>query len=41
MKFMKMYRNKNLLDKNEFYLYFFDISYSKIKYPIFYIPLEY
>ncbi len=33
-------RNKNILDKQEFYLYFCDISFNKAKYPIFYIPLE-
>ena len=33
-------RNKNILDKQEFYLYFCDLMYGKIKYPIFYIPFE-
>jgi len=33
-------RNKNILDKQEFYFYFCDISFNKIKYPIFYIPLN-
>ncbi|MFC1711180.1 AAA domain-containing protein [Patescibacteria group bacterium] len=32
-------RNKAILDKQEFYLYFCDITYNKAKYPIFYIPL--
>ncbi len=32
-------RNKGILDKQEFYYYFYDISFRKIKYPIFYIPL--
>ncbi len=34
----EMYRNKAILDKQEFYLYFCDITYNKAKYPIFYIP---
>lgn len=33
-------RNKNVLDKQEFYLYFCDITYNQIKYPIFFIPFE-
>ena len=33
-------RNRTILDKQEFYLYFCDISFNKIKYPIFYIPLN-
>jgi len=33
-------RNKNILDKQEFYLNFCEISFNKAKYPIFYIPLE-
>ena len=33
-----MSRNKAILDKQEFYLYFCDITYNKAKYPIFYIP---
>jgi len=32
-------RNKGILDKQEFYYYFYDISFRKIKYPIFYIPM--
>jgi very-short-patch-repair endonuclease len=31
-------RNRNILDKQEFYLYFCDITFNKVKYPIFYIP---
>jgi len=31
-------RNSNILDKQELYLYFCDIKFNKIKYPIFYIP---
>ncbi|MFH0897007.1 MAG: AAA domain-containing protein, partial [Candidatus Bathyarchaeota archaeon] len=34
----EMSRNKAILDKQEFYLYFCDITYSKVKYPVFYIP---
>lgn len=33
-------KNQNILDKQEFYLYFGDITYNKIKYPIFYIPFS-
>ena len=33
-------RNKNILDKQEFYFYFCDISFNRIKYPIFYIPFS-
>lgn len=32
-------RNQGILDKQEFYYYFYDITYRKVKYPIFYIPL--
>jgi very-short-patch-repair endonuclease len=34
----EMSRNKAILDKQEFYLYFCDITYNKAKYPVFYIP---
>jgi very-short-patch-repair endonuclease len=34
----EMSRNKAILDKQDFYLYFCDITYNKAKYPIFYIP---
>lgn len=34
----EMERNRSILDKQEFYLYFCDITYEKAKYPIFYIP---
>jgi ssDNA-binding Zn-finger/Zn-ribbon topoisomerase 1 len=34
----EMSRNKAILDKQEFYLYFCDITYNHAKYPIFYIP---
>jgi len=35
----EMERNRNILDKQELYLYFCDITY-KVKYPIFYIPFS-
>ena len=31
-------RNKSILDKQEFYLYFGDIIFNRARYPIFYIP---
>ena len=34
----EMSKNKAILDKQEFYLYFCDITYNKAKYPVFYIP---
>ena len=33
-------RNQTILDKQEFYLYFCDITFNKAKYPIFYIPFS-
>jgi len=36
----EMERNKNILDKQEFYLYFCDITFNKAKYPIFYTPFS-
>lgn len=36
----EMERNRNILDKQEFYLYFCDITFKKAKYPIFYIPFN-
>lgn len=36
----ELQRNRNILDKQELYLYFCDISFDKVKYPIFYIPFE-
>ena len=41
--FTEMYeieRNKTILDKQEFYLYFCDIAFNNAKYPIFYIPFS-
>lgn len=34
----EMERNRTILDKQEFYLYFCDITFSNAKFPIFYIP---
>lgn len=34
----EMERNRTILDKQEFYLYFCDITFNNAKYPIFYIP---
>lgn len=36
----EMDRNRGILDKQEFYFYFCDITYRKTKYPIFYIPFN-
>ena len=36
----EMERNRTILDKQEFYLYFCDITFNKTKYPIFYIPFS-
>lgn len=36
----EMDRNKSILDKQDFYLYFGDISFNNVKYPIFYIPVN-
>lgn len=36
----EMERNKSILDKQDFYLYFGDISFRNTKYPIFYLPLS-
>jgi len=33
-------RNKSILDKQDFYFYFCDISFDRIRYPIFYIPFS-
>ena len=39
LEMSEMDRNKSILDKHEFYLYFGEISYNNTRYPIFYIPL--
>ncbi|MBU1907522.1 topoisomerase DNA-binding C4 zinc finger domain-containing protein [Patescibacteria group bacterium] len=36
----EMERNRSILDKQEFYIYFGDISFQNTKYPIFYIPVN-
>ena len=36
----ELYQNFKIEDKQEFYFYFYDISYKKNKYPIFYIPFS-
>lgn len=33
-------RNKTILDRQDFYLYFCDITFEKTKYPLFYIPFS-
>lgn len=40
LEILEMNRNRNILDKQDFYLYFCDITYDRAKYPIFYIPFE-
>lgn len=40
LELFEMERNKTILDKQDFYLYFGDISFNGNKYPIFYIPFE-
>lgn len=36
----ELYQNFRIEDKQEFYFYFYDISYQRNKYPIFYIPFS-
>ena len=36
----ELFNNKNLMEKQEFYLYFCDISYKSFTYPLFYIPIQ-
>lgn len=36
----ELYRNYKTEDKQEFYLYLYDISFEKNKYPIFYVPFS-
>lgn len=40
LEISKMNASKKILDKQEFYFSFFDITYEKEKYPVFYIPFE-
>ncbi|MGB2579441.1 very-short-patch-repair endonuclease [Elusimicrobium simillimum] len=37
---LELKRNNRILDKQELYLYFCDITYAKETFPIFYIPIE-
>jgi len=34
-------RNKSILETQELYLYFCDITFNNVKYPIFYIPIDF
>lgn len=34
----ELVKNQNILDKQDFYLYFYDITFNRVKYPLFYIP---
>src|SRR5690606_23418385 len=36
----EMFRNRSILEKQDFYLYFGDIAFGNTKYPIFYIPVS-
>lgn len=36
----EMSRNRSILEKQDFYLYFGDIAFGNAKYPIFYVPLS-
>src|SRR3989344_8253649 len=36
----EMERNRSILDKQDFYLYFGDIAFNNTRYPIFYIPFN-
>ena len=40
LELFEMERNRKILDKQELYLYFCDITYDSLKYPIFYIPFS-
>jgi very-short-patch-repair endonuclease len=40
LEILEMDRNRNILDKQDFYLYFCDITYNRAKYPVFYVPFE-
>lgn len=40
LNMQELMRNERLLDKQEIYLYFCDISFDNNRYPIFYIPLH-
>ena len=36
----EIYRNGNILDKQDTYLYFYDITFQNLRYPVFYIPFH-
>jgi hypothetical protein len=36
----ELFNNKSLLEKQEYYLYFCDVSYKGYTYPLFYIPVQ-
>ncbi|MCA9466374.1 MAG: hypothetical protein KC643_13160 [Nitrospira sp.] len=40
LELQELMRNERLLDKQEMYLYFGEITFNKRKYPIFYIPIN-
>ena len=40
LELYEMERNRAILDKQEFYLYFCDVTFDRAKYPIFYIPFS-
>jgi very-short-patch-repair endonuclease len=39
-EFYEIAKNKDILDKQDFYLYLGEISYGKSKYPLFYLPFS-
>jgi hypothetical protein len=40
LELYEMERNRAILDKQEFYLYFCDVTFDRAKYPVFYIPFS-
>ena len=40
LEIFELSKNKRILDKQELYLYFYDITFNKVKYPLFYIPIN-
>ncbi|HET7209483.1 MAG TPA: AAA family ATPase, partial [Terriglobales bacterium] len=40
LELFELDRNRAILDKQELYLYFCDITFNKAKYPVFYIPFS-
>lgn len=39
-KIYELQRNRNILDKQDFYFYFCEIAFDKAQYPLFYIPIN-